>query len=94
MFFEDPHYVITQNEDNVILDIELPGFSGEELEISTERGQLSVTGQRKGKSVKLKFTMPRDVNIDGISASMAHGILTIILPQAESMKKRRILIGS
>jgi len=85
------HYT-TQKENEVLIEVELPGFSGDELDISTERGILSIQGQRNRKEVRLHFTIPRDVNTNAITAGMEHGILRITMPHAESSRKRVITL--
>lgn len=90
MFFEDPKYTVQYLEDAVNVEVELPGFSGDELDISTERNLLTIYGQRRGRNIKLVFTIPPAVTADGVTAYMEHGILRVCLPIAESQKKRKI----
>ncbi len=95
-----------ENEDNLYLEAELPGFELDELEIYVTGGnQLSIAGERKPPELeggawhrqersfgkfRRTFELPCDVNADAVTANSAHGVLTLTMPKREDVKPRRI----
>lgn len=100
---------LTEDKDNYYVRAELPGFSGDELEITTTVKNLSISGERKipsaGDNVKYhrrereagKFSriigMPVEINTDKINAKLMDGILTVRVPKAEAAKPKQIIIN-
>ena len=39
-----PHYVVYENQDELLLVSELPGVRGEELQVQMDRGELRISG--------------------------------------------------
>lgn len=101
-----PPLNLWESDDNLYVEAELPGFEMEELEIYVTGGnQLSIAGERKPPEFKggawhrqerafgkfrRTFDLPCDVNADAVSATFAHGILTLTMPKVEEVKPRRI----
>ena len=90
------------------LAIALPGVSRDNLNVSLEKGLLTVTGSRasgelhsvKGLSsgsapegYQLQTRLHPDLNPEAMSAKLENGILTLVLPEKESAKKRDIPIN-
>jgi HSP20 family protein len=87
---------------------EVPGFSKDDLSIKVQGNYLELSGTRKSaipegysvhrierKTVSFtrSFTLPADVNADGVEATLQNGILRLSLPKAETGKPRQIVIG-
>lgn len=103
-----PPLNLWENEDNLYMEAELPGFEVDELEIYiTEGNQLSIAGERKSPEpeggawhrqeraygkFRRTFELPYHVNADAVSANSAHGILTLTMPKSEDVKPRRIAV--
>ena len=101
-----PSLNLWENDDNLYVEAELPGFEMDDLEIYVTGGnQISISGERKQPELKggawhrqerafgkfrRTFELPYDVNTDDVLASFAHGILTLTMPKSEEMKPRRI----
>ncbi len=90
------------------IEIELPGFSRSDIDISTKKGRLTVTAKREKSNdkncVSREFTtttltrswsLPKNTNYDGIAADLDAGILTVTVPhtKVEDNTARRIEIG-
>ena len=91
-------------------EIELPGVAPEAVELSAEKGVLTVRGEKKAGDAategrrrivervqgafRRSFQLPQSVAEDRISATFAHGVLTVIVPKVEQPKARRIDIRS
>jgi HSP20 family protein len=97
---------LTETEDEVVLNAEIPGADPDEVEISLAGRMLTIRGERKeeqeGKEINYYFReseygpfsrsveLPTEVELDKASASYQNGILTIVLPKTEKAKKKEI----
>ena len=102
-----PALDLYQNNDNVVAQVELPGMSKEDIEISLHDDTLTVSGERKmempqGEAErseryvgKFRRSTTLPVRVDGskVSASYRDGILTVTLPKAEEAKPRQIQVS-
>lgn len=97
-----------ETEDNYILKASIPGVNPDDLEITLEDNVLTIKGETKmDETVKeadfhlrerrygtfarsLSFPLP--VNADAVEAAYEHGVLTLTVPKAESVKPKRIAI--
>ena len=103
-----PAVDISENDDNLFIDVEIPGMKKEDIQISLENGVLSLKGEKKqDKEIKEEnyhrwernygsfarsFELPVQVQSDKIKASYQKGVLHIELPKAEEIKPREIPI--
>ncbi len=90
------------------IEAEVPGFLKEDLSVKVQGNYLEISGSRKSDapegytvhrrerkttSFSRSFTLPADINADGVEASLQNGILRLSLPKAEAAKPRQIAIG-
>ena len=103
-----PMINLTEDRDNYYLRAELPGMKAEDIDIQILQRSLTISGERKiaseGEKVRYhrrereagKFSraigLPGDVDSEKIDANMANGLLTVVLPKAESARPRQITI--
>ncbi len=96
---------VIENEDGFELELTVPGFSKEQIEIKVEDHSLIIEGKkedveeksylRKGffpNHFKRVFKIPHSIDTDNIAAKVEFGILHIALPKAEDFKARSINI--
>jgi HSP20 family protein len=99
---------LTEDGDKFFVRAELPGIKADELEISVTGDTLSIGGERKftPEDEKAKYhrrerdagkfnrviTLPKQVDTEKVKATTTDGILTIVLPKAESAKPRQISV--
>jgi len=97
---------ITDNEQNITVKAEVPGFSEKEIEISVEQGRLVITGQKdsskeekKGKTLYSEMRsdrimrivdLPVEVEADKVTATLKNGMLELILPKVAQAEPLRI----
>lgn len=86
------HY--TDGTDKVI-EIDVPGSSSEDVEVSTHEGILRLTWSRKGRDQKesRSFTLPKTIDEGAISATVKDGVLTVRLPARAETQARKILVS-
>jgi HSP20 family protein len=98
------------SEGDLLLTLDLPGLTSDDIEIELVDGQLFVRGERKRPVLTEGTTwahtergfgrferviqLPKGVDADQITASMDNGVLSLIVPKPERLKPRTIAIGS
>jgi HSP20 family protein len=99
---------LTENKENYYVRAELPGVQAEELNISAIGKTLTISGERKiaseGDDVRYHrrereagnfnraITLPGDVEVDNVEASLMNGVLTVSIPKAEAAKPKQITV--
>jgi HSP20 family protein len=97
-------------EHRYIVTIEVPGLTGDQIDLSITGAMLTVAGarvppehvaddqyrrqERPFGSWSRTLGLPSRVDAERASASLAQGILTIELPKAEETRPRQILVQS
>ena len=94
--------------DHFELKAEVPGMTKEDLNIRIQGNYLEVSGTRKSDvpegykahrierqeiSFTRSFTLPADVDVEKVGASLKNGILSLTLPKAEAAKPKQITIN-
>jgi len=98
---------ISEDKDNYYVRAELPGVKAEDLDISVTADSLVITGERKipeeenvnyhrrereaGKFSRV-IALPGQINPEKVEAKCKNGILTVVLPKAETAKTRQVTI--
>jgi len=101
-----PPLDVQEDKDGFTINVELPGFKREDIDVSLHDGALVISGERKTETVKEgtevhrqeryygKFsralTLPTAVAGDKVKAAYKEGVLTVTLPKAEEAKPRQI----
>ena len=103
-----PPINIWSNEDEVVVQAELPGYSAEDIDISVVQNSLTLRGERKPEEPKAGETyhrrerpvggfvrtveLPFEVDNAKVEAEYTAGVLAVRLPRAESHKPKRITV--
>ena len=104
-----PAVDIKENEGAYELHVDLPGVDPKQVEVTADNGVLEIKGERNsdlkasqdgysrierhyGRFYR-RFTLPEQVDPDGIKATAEHGVLSVTIPKAASSKPRRIEIS-
>ncbi len=102
-----PPVDIWEDDQQVVIELDVPGCNAENLSAEAVDGQLVVTGERsvsgganrryrserwQGRFVR-SFTLPQGVDGASITADYEDGVLTVRLPKPEEAKPRSISIG-
>jgi HSP20 family protein len=99
---------VTVGENDLVLTMDLPGLSAEDLEIEFFDGSLVVRGERRRPAVaagtswthserafgrfERRIRVPDGVDPARVTASMHNGVLSLIVPKPERLKPRTIAI--
>jgi len=102
-----PPVDILETENELLLKMDAPEISMNDVEIRIENNTLTIQGQRKfeqpqGKgyhriersygSFARSFTLPNTVETDRVRADYRNGVLTVVLPKKEVAKPRTIRV--
>ena len=103
-----PSVDIFENQNEIVLEAELPGMRPEDVNISIENNVLTIHGERKFEkkdeqdnfhrversygSFTRSFTLPPTVQSENAQAEFENGVLKLTLAKREEAKPRRIEI--
>ena len=103
-----PSVDIFENESDIVIKVELPEVNREDVQVNLDDRTLTIRGERKlefedkrdgyhriersyGQFAR-SFTVPPNINREGLKASYKDGILRVTLPKAEEAKPRQITV--
>lgn len=102
-----PPMNVWEDSENLYLEAELPGLKMDDLDITLNANELTITAERKpvqqenvafhrrergvGRFSRL-VRLPSVVNSEKCEARLVNGVLTLTLPKAEEAKPRKIAI--
>ena len=104
-----PKLDVHEDKNKFTVNLELPGFKREDINVHLEDGALVISGERKEETVgeeteihrrernygkfSRTLTLPTAVVDDQVKAAYKDGILTVTLPKAEEAKPKQIDIS-
>lgn len=105
-----PPVDILERENDVVLKMDLPGLSQDEIDIRVEENTLIVQGERRLMkdaagddyvqierpygSFRRSFNVPRRIDQENIRASYKDGVLQIVLPKKQDIQPKQIVVDS
>ena len=84
-----------------ILQLEVPGFKPEEVEVNVTGNTLSIRGEQKAEGEKKEqsqrcfsysYTLPETMEVDKVKANLSHGILEVRMPASSKLAGKKIPI--
>lgn len=98
---------VWQDDANVYVEADMPGFKSDQIEISIEQRTLLIGGERKREQrpgegfdnrlygrFEQRVLLPLDVQADQVDAKYDAGVLKLTLPKSEAAKPRKIAVKS
>lgn len=105
-----PAVDIYETPEEVRIQVDLPGFTSDNLDVTVERDLLTIKGERRpsgsgkdGKFLRIErpsgtfhraIGLPEGTQSDKVSASLRDGVLTVIIPKGASARPRKIAIAT
>lgn len=91
---------VTENDNEVTVRAELPGFEEKELNVQLNQNVLSIEAEKEDKDegeeqyrhVYRSVTLPPILDSEKIQATYSNGVLELRIPKAEEAKPKRIAI--
>lgn len=83
--------VLTRDSD-LRLRVDLPGVTSDRLGLEVTKGVLTLTATRADRALgyRRQLRLPDTVDVEGIQARLAHGVLTLDLPAKATARPRTI----
>ena len=96
---------VVRRENDVTLRLDVPGIDPEQLEVTVDRGILTISGKRQEERTEndkffvrersmgtftRRLRLPETLNADAVEASYANGVLEVRIPVTEQAKPRKI----
>ncbi len=104
-----PRVDIKEEDSRFVIFADIPGVDPKDIEITMEKGILSIKGERKaesseqnGKSTRIershglfyrRFALPDSADAEGIKAVGKHGVLEVTIPKRPETAPRRINVN-
>ena len=105
-----PQVDVHEEPERFAVLIDVPGVEPKDIEITAEKGVLTVRGERhvraqeessayrrlERRSGKFlrRFTLPDSANLEAISAKHTHGVLEVTIPKQAKLQPRRIEVAA
>ena len=104
-----PRVDVKEEKDRFVLYADLPGIDPDDIDVSMDKGILTIKGERKGEtseqtdrysrierrygSFYRRFSLPDSADPEGIQAHGRNGVLEIVIPKRAEAAPRRIQVG-
>ena len=101
-----PAVDVHEEKDRFVVTADLPGVKPEEIEVTAEKGVLTLRGERKSEkressegyerlervmgSFTRRFALPENVQADAIKAKFNHGVLEVSIPKQPVVAAKRV----
>lgn len=108
--YDFPAVNISENDKDILVKAELPGMEAKDIDISINKNNLILQGEKKFEDEEKKenyhriertygnfyraIPLPTDIDEDNISAKFKNGILEVKLPKIEKSRGKKIEIES
>lgn len=105
-----PGVDIEEYGDRFVLYADVPGVDPASIEVTLEKGVLTLAGGRDAQAQKegaerrrserpagrfhRRFTLPDTVDSDAVSASGRNGVLEVVIPKRPQLQPRRITVNA
>jgi HSP20 family protein len=104
-----PRVDVKEEKDRFVLYADLPGIDPDDIEVSMNKGILTIKGERGSESTQetdrfsriersygsfhRRFALPDSADPEGIQAHGRNGVLEIVIPKRPESAPRRIQVG-
>lgn len=105
-----PQVDVYEEPERFAVLVDVPGVEPKDIEITAEKGVLTVRGERRARSEEQssayrrlerrsgkflrRFTLPDSANLDSISAKHTQGVLEVTIPKQAKLQPRRIEVAA
>ena len=96
---------VVRHENDVTLRLDVPGIDPEQIEVTVDRGILTISGKREEERAEndkffvrertmgtftRRMRLPESLNAEAVEASYANGVLEVRIPVTEQAQPRKI----
>ena len=95
-----------EDEHNVYVEMDAPGVTDKDIEVSVHQGELIIRGERKCERkegaydtrsygrFEQRVNLPAPVDAERVEARLSNGVLAVTFPKTEAAKPRKIAVKS
>lgn len=95
-----------EDDDHYYVEIDAPGMTEKDLDISVQHGDLIISGERKCERkcagydtrtygrFQQRISLPKAARTDKVDAKLANGVLSLTFPKGDEAKPRKIALRS
>jgi HSP20 family protein len=103
-----PAVDVHEEKERFVVQADLPGVKPDDIEVTAEKGILTLRGERKSEkrdngegyerlervtgSFTRRFALPENVQADAIKAKFNHGVLEVSIPKQPVVAAKRVQI--
>jgi HSP20 family protein len=85
-------YDVTRTETGYEVEVPVPGFKPDQIDVTFKDGVLTVNGKNERRSFTRSFTVPEDVDVDNIDGQINDGMLVLTMNRRPEAQPKRIVI--
>jgi len=101
-----PSVDVREEENRFVVQVDLPGVESKDIDITAEKGVLTIKGERKSErknsengyervervagTFLRRFTLPENAQTDAITAKQSNGVLEVSIPKQAKALPKRI----
>lgn len=84
---------IADHDDRSEIQLDVPGYTEEQIEVGAKDRYLVIKGKNESRGdFRRLFRLSSGVDLDGIKASLRHGVLTVSVPKLPEVQPRKITV--
>jgi len=103
-----PHVDVREEAERFVVAADLPGVEGKDIEVTADKGVLSIRGERHSENKTSadaferveratgtflrRFTLPESADAEAIKARHVNGVLEVSIPKRPQEQPRRISV--
>lgn len=103
-----PHVDVREEAERFVVAVDLPGVEGKDIEITADKGVLSIRGERRAQqsasgdgferierargTFLRRFSLPESADAEAIKATHANGVLEVSIPKRPQEQPRKITV--
>jgi HSP20 family protein len=103
-----PAVDVREEKERFVVKADLPGVTPDDIEVTAEKGVLTLRGERKSEqheqsegyerlervsgSFTRRFALPENVQADLIKARFTHGVLEVAIPKQPVVAAKRVVV--
>lgn len=87
-------YNVSRTETGYEVELPVPGFGPEQIELTLKDDTLTITGTNEKRTFSRTLVITDEIDPDAISARVEHGLLTIALNRRAEAQPRKITVTS
>lgn len=83
---------VKHEQDHALISVDMPGVDASDVELTYERGSLSIVGRREQRNYRYTVALGDDIDPDRIEADLDKGVLTIKAYKKPEAQPRKIAL--